>query len=101
MTGTGREGRGSVANNNGRSSAIADRLKVLVGRNNLEITKMTDHFSHTKKGISKLLNLKDFFFPNFIIQLYLSFFHNSADTRIHKKRVFSIFVYKYGTRVDS
>ena len=60
---------------------------------------MTDHFSHTKKGILKLPNLKNLFFPNFIIQLHLSFFQNSADTiRIHKERVFTIFVYECGTR---
>ena len=47
--------------NNGRSSAIADRLKALVGKKNLEITKMTDHFS-TKKRILKLPKLKELFF---------------------------------------
>ena len=54
-------------------------------------------FTH-KKRILKLPNLKDLFFPNFIIQLHLSFFQNSADTRIHKERVFTIFVYECGTR---
>ena len=48
--------------NNGRSSAVADRLRTLVGKKNLEITKMTDHFSHTQKRILKLPNLKDLFF---------------------------------------
>ena len=38
----------SVANN-GRSSAIADRLGALVDKKNLETTKMTDHFSHVQK----------------------------------------------------
>ena len=32
------------------SSAIVDHLGASVGKKNLEITKMTDHFSHTKKG---------------------------------------------------
>ena len=51
----------SVANN-GQSSAIAYRLRTLVGKKKLEITKMTDHFSHTQKRILKLPNLKDLFF---------------------------------------
>ena len=50
-------------------------------------------FTH-KKGILKLPNLKDLFFPNFIIQLHLSFFQNS-DTRIlRKEHLFAIFVYE-------
>ena len=49
----------SVANTS-RSSAIANRLRTLVSKKNLEITKITN-FSHTKKGILKLLNLKDLF----------------------------------------
>ena len=44
-----------------RSLAIADRLGALVGKKNLEITKMADHFSHTKKRILKLPKLKDLF----------------------------------------
>ena len=39
----------SVANNV-RSSAFVDRLRTLLGKRNIEITKMTDHFSHTQKG---------------------------------------------------
>ena len=67
----------SVANN-GRSSAIVNRLRTLVGKKKLEIAKMTDHFSHTqKKRILKLPSLKDLFFSNFTIQLHLNFFQNS------------------------
>ena len=39
----------SSAANSGRPSAIADRLGALVDKKNVEITKMTDHFSHTQK----------------------------------------------------
>ena len=66
----------SVANN-GQSSAIADRLRTLVGKKKLEITKMTDHFSHTQKKDFKTAKPERFFFSNFIIQLHLNFFQNS------------------------
>ena len=47
-------------------------------KKNLEITKMADHFSHTKKRILKLPKLKDLFFcSNFIIQIHLNVFQNS------------------------
>ena len=36
-----------------RPLAIADRLKILVGKKTLDITKMTNHFSHTKKDTAK------------------------------------------------
>ena len=68
--GIGRQGRGSIANN-GRSSTIADCLKILVGKKILEITKMINHFSHTRKVVLELPNRKDLFFSNFIIQLQL------------------------------
>ena len=42
-------GVSSVANN-GCSSLIADHLRTSVNKKNFEITKMTNHFSHTKKG---------------------------------------------------
>ena len=64
--------------NNGRSSAVADRLRTLVGKKNLEITKMTDHFSHThthqKKDFKTAKPERSFFFSNFIIQLHLNCF---------------------------
>ena len=69
-------GVSSVANN-GCLSAIAERLRTSANKKNLEITKITDHFSHThKKRILKLSNLKDLFFPNIFIQLHLNFFQN-------------------------
>ena len=41
-------GSGSVANNS--CSAIGNcRSKILVGKKTLDITKMTNHFSHTKE----------------------------------------------------
>ena len=47
-----------------RSSAIADRLRTLVGKKNLEITKMTYHFSHThqKKDFKIAKPERSFFF---------------------------------------
>ena len=48
-----------------------------LAKKNLEITKMTDCFSHTKKGVLKLPNLKHLFFLIFVIQLHLNFFKNS------------------------
>ena len=74
--------------------------KYWLAKKNLEITKMTEHISHIKKGILKLPNLNDlFFFPNFIIQLHLSLFQSSADTRIHQECVFTTFMYECWTRV--
>ena len=77
----------SIANN-GRSSAIADGLRILVGKKNLEITKMTDHFSHTQKKDFKTAKPEKSFFSNFIIQLHLT----SLRIQIHKERVFKIYV---------
>ena len=47
---------------NGRSSATADRLRTLVGKKNLEITKITDHFSHAHKKDFKTAKLERSFF---------------------------------------
>ena len=50
----------AVLQNNGCSSAIADRLRTSVDK---KTWKLTNHFSHTqKKRILKLSNLKDLFF---------------------------------------
>ena len=59
----------SVANTS-RSSAIADRLRTLVSKKNLEITKITN-FSHTKK-VFKTAKPERSFSSNFIIQLHLN-----------------------------
>ena len=75
--------------NNGRSSAIADRLRTLVGKKKLGNYKNDRPLFTHKKKILKLSNLKDLFFSNFIIQLHLNFFQNS-DTQgmcIHHIRV--------------
>ena len=53
----------SVANN-GRSSAIVDRLRTIGWQKNLEITKMNDHFSQ-KERILELPKLEDLFFFKF------------------------------------
>ena len=51
------------AANNGWSSAIADCLRALTSKKNWEITKMTNHFSHTKKTDFKTAKAeKNFFF---------------------------------------
>ena len=71
----------SVANN-GRSSAIANRLRTLVGKKTWKLQKWPTTFhththTHTQR-ILKLPNLKDlFFFHSFFIQLQLNFFQNS------------------------
>ena len=53
-----------------RSLAIADRLGALVGKKNLEITKMADHFSHTKKKDFKTAKAERSFFV--LISLFKS-----------------------------
>ena len=50
------------AANNGRSSAIADSLRALTSKKNLEITKMTNHFSHKKTDFKTAKAEKKIFF---------------------------------------
>ena len=71
----------SSAANNGRSLAIVDHLRTLVSKKNLDITKMTDHFSHTQKRILKLSNLKDLFFFRFYYSTPLKLFSELRYTR--------------------
>ena len=63
----------SVANN-GRSSAIADCLRTVVGKKNLEITHTHTHtHTHTQKYF-KTAKPERSFFSNYIIQFHLNFF---------------------------
>ena len=58
----GREGRGSVANN-GWSLAIADGLKILVGKKNLELYKNDRPlFTHKKRDFKTAKPERSFFF---------------------------------------
>ena len=69
-------GHSSVANN-GRSSANRPSFENIGRQKKLGNYKSDRPLFTHKKRILKLLNLKDLFFSNFVIQLYLNFFQNS------------------------